>query len=597
MATKEELQKRIAELEATQARAEILYQISRGLNTARDEEELLQVLIQPARKAGVFTANLLYIGLNEAGQPEWAEIVAVWQREGTPVTPVGSRFYLPEFPFASLLLASQDEPHLIADAATDERVDETTRNLLAQSGVRAFVLIPLTQAGRWVGIFTLSWREPHKFSEQEMAVYNALIGLASPAVESRRLVGNLEQMVEERTAALRESEARFRDMALSTSDWMWEVDSQGRYTYCSEKVVDVLGYTVEEILNKTPFDLMPPNEAARIGEIFGEIVANKQPIVDLENWNVRKDGRKACLLTNGVPLLDQEDNLIGYRGVDKDITERKQVEEKLKELEHIVNHSPAVFFLWRAAEGWPVEFVSDNIEQFGYTPEDFYSGRVPYATIVHADDLERVAAEVTRYSQEEGRTEFTQAYRIITQSREVRWTDDRTWIRRDAEGNITHYQGIVLDVTEQKQAEAEREHLQQELIEAQKRAIQELSTPVIPIMERIIVMPLIGSIDSMRARDITRTLLAGVNQHRAKVVILDVTGVGIMDTGIVNHLNKTIQAARLKGAKTIVTGISDAVAEAIVDLGIDWGDIETLSDLQTGLVTALGSLGVTLSKA
>jgi rsbT co-antagonist protein RsbR len=116
-------------------------------------------------------------------------------------------------------------------------------------------------------------------------------------------------------------------------------------------------------------------------------------------------------------------------------------------------------------------------------------------------------------------------------------------------------------------------------------------------MDRIIVMPLIGSIDSMRARDITRTLLAGVNQHRAKVVILDVTGVGIMDTGIVNHLNKTIQAARLKGAKTIVTGISDAVAEAIVDLGIDWGDIETLSDLQTGLVTALGSLGVTLSKA
>jgi PAS domain S-box-containing protein len=155
----------------------------------------------------------------------------------------------------------------------------------------------------------------------------------------------------------------------------------------------------------------------------------------------------------------------------------------------------------------------------------------------------------------------------------------------------------IRDITESKQAEAEHARLQQEIIEAQQRAIAELSTPVIPIMDRIIVMPLIGSIDSMRARDITRTLLAGVNQHRAKVVILDVTGVGIMDTGIVNHLNKTIQAARLKGAKTIVTGISDAVAEAIVDLGIDWGDIETLSDLQTGLVTALGSLGVTLSKA
>jgi rsbT co-antagonist protein RsbR len=154
---------------------------------------------------------------------------------------------------------------------------------------------------------------------------------------------------------------------------------------------------------------------------------------------------------------------------------------------------------------------------------------------------------------------------------------------------------IATDITERKQTETERERLQQEVIEAQKRAILELSTPVIPIMDRIIVMPLVGSIDSLRARDITRSLLAGINQHRAKVVILDVTGVGLMDTGIVNHLNKTIQAARLKGAKTIVTGISDAVAEAIVDLGIDWGEVETLSDLRTGLVTALGSLGLTLN--
>jgi anti-anti-sigma regulatory factor/ligand-binding sensor protein len=147
-------------------------------------------------------------------------------------------------------------------------------------------------------------------------------------------------------------------------------------------------------------------------------------------------------------------------------------------------------------------------------------------------------------------------------------------------------------LAQSKQAEVERDQLQQEVIEAQKRAILELSTPIIPVMDRIIVMPLIGSIDSLRARDITRTLLAGISQHRAKVVILDVTGVGIMDTGIVNHLNKTIQAARLKGAQTIITGISDAVAEAIVDLGIDWSGVQTLSDLQTGLTTALTALGL-----
>ena len=142
----------------------------------------------------------------------------------------------------------------------------------------------------------------------------------------------------------------------------------------------------------------------------------------------------------------------------------------------------------------------------------------------------------------------------------------------------------------------ERERLQQEVIEAQRQALQELSTPIIPVMDRIIVMPLVGSIDTMRARDITRSLLAGIRAHRAKVVILDITGVPLVDSGVADHLNKTIQAARLKGARSIVTGISDAVAETIVDLGIDWSGIEALSDLQTGLVAALSSLGIKLTR-
>jgi DNA-binding LacI/PurR family transcriptional regulator/anti-anti-sigma regulatory factor len=149
---------------------------------------------------------------------------------------------------------------------------------------------------------------------------------------------------------------------------------------------------------------------------------------------------------------------------------------------------------------------------------------------------------------------------------------------------------------------AERERLQQEMINAQKRAIQELSSPVIPVMDAsggaggIIVLPLIGSIDSMRGRDITRSLLAGISQHKAKVAIIDVTGVPIIDSGVANHLNKTIQAAQLKGTQTIITGISEAVAETIVDLGIDWSGTITLSDLQTGLRAALAGMGLQIAK-
>jgi rsbT co-antagonist protein RsbR len=160
----------------------------------------------------------------------------------------------------------------------------------------------------------------------------------------------------------------------------------------------------------------------------------------------------------------------------------------------------------------------------------------------------------------------------------------------DEDGNPAGLAGTMRDITEQKQVEEERARFQQSLIDAQQAALRELSTPIIPIMEGIIIMPLIGTIDSNRALAITRALLAGISTYRAKAVILDVTGVPIIDSGVADHLNKTIQAARLKGAQAIITGISSEIAEAIVDLGINWHEVDTLRDLQTGLVVALARL-------
>jgi rsbT co-antagonist protein RsbR len=166
---------------------------------------------------------------------------------------------------------------------------------------------------------------------------------------------------------------------------------------------------------------------------------------------------------------------------------------------------------------------------------------------------------------------------------------------RTAELTQANFQ-LQQHIGERQQAEGERSRLQQELVQAQQQLIAELSTPIIPLLEGIVVLPLIGSIDTMRARDITRSLLAGIRQHQAKIVIVDITGVPMVDSGVANHLHKTIQAAQLKGAQTIVTGISEAVAETVVDLGIDWSHIETLANLQTGMVAALNRLGLTLQR-
>jgi len=130
--------------------------------------------------------------------------------------------------------------------------------------------------------------------------------------------------------ALRESEKRLQDILMSSADWIWEIDKNGKYTFASGRVKEILGYESGEIIGKLPFDLMEEREAKKIGEIFQKITSEKKPIVDLEHWNISKDGRRVCLLTNGVPVADNKGNLMGYRGVDKDITGRKIKEEELR---------------------------------------------------------------------------------------------------------------------------------------------------------------------------------------------------------------------------------------------------------------------------
>jgi PAS domain S-box-containing protein len=134
---------------------------------------------------------------------------------------------------------------------------------------------------------------------------------------------------------LNESEELFRSLVELTSDWIWQVNENGVYTYVSPKVRDILGYEPTEVLGKTPFDLMPKAEAERIALIFKEITEKKAPIKNLENWNFQKNGRLVLLETSGIPIVDINGRLIGYRGIDRDITERKKMEEALKESEQL----------------------------------------------------------------------------------------------------------------------------------------------------------------------------------------------------------------------------------------------------------------------
>lgn len=130
--------------------------------------------------------------------------------------------------------------------------------------------------------------------------------------------------------ALSDSEQHFRDLVESSSDWLWEINADGVYTYVSPQVERILGYTPAEILGKTPMDLMLPEEAKRIAALFQQLKENAEPIVTLENVNVHKDGRRVILETSGTPVLDADGMVVGYRGTDRDITTRKQAEEAME---------------------------------------------------------------------------------------------------------------------------------------------------------------------------------------------------------------------------------------------------------------------------
>lgn len=137
------------------------------------------------------------------------------------------------------------------------------------------------------------------------------------------------------------------------------------------------------------------------------------------------------------------------------------------------------------------------------------------------------------------------------------------------------------------------EALQAELA-ARKRAegfVRELSTPVLQVREGLLILPLVGVIDSVRARQLTEQLLKNIRTTRARVAVLDITGVPVVDSKVANHLVQTIDAARLMGTTGIITGLSAEIAQTLVNLGVDLSKLRTVGDLQSGIEEAEKLLG------
>jgi PAS domain S-box-containing protein len=244
---------------------------------------------------------------------------------------------------------------------------------------------------------------------------------------------------------LKAAEKKYQSIIEVTSDWVWEINKEGRYCYCSDKVAQFLGYTPAEILGMSPSDLMPPEERKRVGTLFEKIVQTKGPIIDLENWNVHKNGQLVCFLTNGFPLFDESGNVTGYWGADKEITERKKEETKIRQLSQAVEQSPAYVI------------ITDPVGKIQYANPKF--------TEVTGYTLEDVTGKTPRIfkSGETTPEEYKKLWQILTtggiwhgefhnkkKNGELFWESATISAIRNEQGITTNYLAVKEDITEQK---------------------------------------------------------------------------------------------------------------------------------------------------
>lgn len=143
------------------------------------------------------------------------------------------------------------------------------------------------------------------------------------------------------------------------------------------------------------------------------------------------------------------------------------------------------------------------------------------------------------------------------------------------------------NITAQRQAERERSAMQEQIIQAQQATLRELSTPLMPIANGVVAMPLIGAIDTARAQQIMESLLYGVAEYKARVAIIDITGVKVVDTQVASALIQAAQAARMLGAEVVLTGISPEIAQTLVSIGAELTAMKTKATLQEGIRYAL----------
>ncbi len=381
----------------------------------------------------------------------------------------------------------------------------------------------------------------------------------------------------------------FRTLAENSVDSISIGNLEGKLIYSNRACYDLFGYAYEkEEMTGLPLVSFWPEEDIPIltEEVLPQAMAG--------NWlgevrQKRKDGHLFDAYLTAFALLDEVGKSMGTVAITRDITERKRAVEALQESERHLRTTLDSLRIGVAiidAETHVIADVNPVAIEMIDAPKEKILGHVCHKFICPAEERK---CPITDLGQTVDRSE-----RVLINANGERIPILKTVTPIMLSGRRRLLESFF-DITERKRAEEERERLQREIIETQQQALRELSTPIVPVLKGVLVMPLVGSIDTERAQQVMETLLEAISHYQAAVVIIDITGVPMVDTRVANHLLQVTRAAALLGSGCMLVGISPEVAQTIVSLGVDLSAIATHSNLQSGIQYALSRMGKEIS--
>lgn len=406
--------------------------------------------------------------------------------------------------------------------------------------------------------------------------------MTSPSHEQ---IQSLQAHIHELEAALQESRRReslLQDLIDSVPEVMYASDVTGVLKAANRAFCQWVGLSLEQVLEKQQSELFPPDLVAYWQSQMNQVRESGQMLAVEEQ--VPGEQQTMTYLSQRFPMADQSGQIYAVSGIARDITLQKRTEHALKTNQHIlraiIDNAPAVVY------------VKDTSGQVIIANQLY--GRVldkPVDEIIGKNETDLFPADLVASWRQAEANIFETGEAIHYQNSMPLGGEIRDFLTTqfplyDDENKPFAICGISTDVSELRKAERERALFQDEIIRVQEEALRELSTPLIPIAEDILVMPLIGAMDNKRGQQVIETLLEGVVNHGADRVILDLTGLTMIDDQVANFLLQVAKATRLLGAEITLTGVGAEVAQTLVSIGANLHDITIAATLQSSISSA-----------